>query len=103
MQSIKKTTREKTLTILGEERCPGNKKSIGRVGVVQKTKGKNSGQKGCLGSKKIMRSLNSNSPDKPKQSVESELSLPILKKMSVNIQMSQTIQFESVEDKNGFI
>jgi len=82
MQTIQKPTREKILSI---------------------AKAKNTGKKGACGCKKLTRPLYSDSPDKPKQPVQSELDFPILRKMSVNIRLSQPIRFEPVEDKNGFI
>ena len=82
MQTIPKQTRDKTFSI---------------------AKAKRTGKKGTSDCKKLMRPLHSDPPETPRQSVQSEPDFPILRKMLVNIRLSQPIRFESVEDKNGFI
>lgn len=82
MQTVRKPTRDKTFSI---------------------AKATGISKKGTSGCEKLKRPLHSDPLDAPRQSVQSELDFPILRKMSVNIRLSQPIQFESVEDKNGFI
>jgi hypothetical protein len=82
MQTIQKPTSDKTFST---------------------SKAKSTNRKGTFGCEKLIRPLHSDPPDALKQSVQAELDFPILRKMSVNIRISQPIRFESVEDKNGFI
>ena len=98
MQTIQKPTRDKTFSIA---KAKGTSKN-GTSGCTV-AKSTSTGKRGTSGCEKLSRPLHADPPDAPKQSVQSELDFPILRKMSVNIRLSQPIRFESVEDKNGFI
>lgn len=67
------------------------------------TKSMSTGKEDTSDCQKLNRPLHSNPTDVLKQSGQSELDFPILRKMSVNIRLTQPIRFEPVEDKNGFI
>ncbi|MBV5304348.1 MAG: hypothetical protein JZU70_09155 [Chlorobium sp.] len=67
------------------------------------TKSMSTGKGDTSGCEKLNRPLHSSPTEAVNRSVQSELDLPILRKMSVNIRLSQPIRFEPVEDNNGFI
>ena len=98
MQTIQKPTCDKTCSIAKAKSSNKNGTSGWTI-----MKSMSAGKRGASGCEKLNRQLHSDPPDVLKQSVQTELDLPILRKMSVNIRLSQPIRFESVEDKNGFI
>jgi hypothetical protein len=98
MQTIQKPTRDNAFSMLKAK--SSNKK--GKSGCTM-TKAMSTGKEDTSDCQKLNRPLHSNPTDVLKQSGQSELDFPILRKMSVNIRLTQPIRFEPVEDKNGFI
>ncbi len=98
MQTIQKPTRDNAFSMLKAK--SSNKK--GKSGCTM-TKSMSTGKGDTSGCEKLNRPLHSSPTEAVNRSVQSELDLPILRKMSVNIRLSQPIRFEPVEDNNGFI
>jgi hypothetical protein len=96
MQTIQKQTRDKAFSIAKAK--SSNKKGTSDFTI---TKTISTGEISASGCEKLIRPLHSSQTDALKQSVQSELDFPILRKMSVNIRLSQPIRFESVEDKKS--